>query len=97
MAQKAPDKHFRKGMSLKELLRLFPNDDIAGKWFAEVRWPDGLRCPYCGWNNIQSGAAHKTIPCRCRKGGCRKRFSVRISRVMKASPLGSFLQTRNTS
>ena len=88
MGQKAPGKHFRKGMSYKELFRLFPDDETAEKWFAGVRWPDGPQCPYCGYANVQSGAAHKTMPYRCRKDGCRKRFSVRIGSIMEASPIG---------
>ncbi len=35
---------------------------------------------------MQSGAAHKTMPYRCRD--CRKRFSVRTATVMQASNLG---------
>ena len=88
MAHKAPGKYFRKGMSFIDLFRLFPDDGVADAFFAEVRWPDGPQCPYCGYANVQEGAAHKTMPYRCRKDGCRKRFSVRIGSIMEASPIG---------
>ena len=26
------------------------------------RWPTGIACPHCGSMNVQTGAAHKTMP-----------------------------------
>ena len=86
MAHKAPGKHFRKGMSLVEVMRMFPDDAAAEKWFTDIRWPEGPRCPYCGSDNIQDGTKHKTMPYRCR--GCRKWFSVKTGTVMQSSKLG---------
>lgn len=34
------------------------------------------------------GAAHKTMPYRCREKECRKRFSIRVGTVMEESKLG---------
>ena len=88
MAQKAPGKHFRKGLSLSELFRLFPDGEMAEKWFADLRWDDDKPfCPHCGCNNVQSGCAHKTMPYRCREKECGKRFSVRTGTVMESSNL----------
>ena len=50
---KAPGKHYRKGLSLIEMMRLFPDDAAAERWFYEQRWPDGLCCPRCGDVNVQ--------------------------------------------
>lgn len=86
MARNAPGKHFRKGLSLVEVTRMFPNDATAERWFTAIRWPDGPRCPHCGSDNIQSGTAHKTMPYRCRS--CRKWFSVKTGTVMQSSKLG---------
>ncbi|MDE2818659.1 MAG: IS1595 family transposase [Chloroflexota bacterium] len=88
MAQKAPGKSHRKGMTLAELFREFPDDATAEKWFAEQRWPGGPHCPYCGSTNVQSGAKHKTMPYRCREKECAKRFSVRTKTPMESSKLG---------
>ena len=87
MAKKAPGKAHRKGISLVELMRKFPDDTIAEAWFAESRWPQGPACPHCGSTRVQSGAAHK-MPYRCREKECRKRFSVKTGTVMQASNLG---------
>ncbi len=88
MGQKAPGKSHRQGLSLKKLFKMFPDDETAEAFFAKVRWPEGPRCPYCGYDNIQIGTAHKTMPLRCRRNGCRKRFSVKVDSVMESSKLG---------
>ena len=88
MAHKAPGKHHREGISLIKLSKMFPDDATAEKWFAKTRWPEGTHCPHCGSVNVQSGAAHKSMPYRCRERECRKRFSVRTGTCMEASNLG---------
>ena len=67
---------------------MFPDDATAERWFAEQRWPKGPHCPYCGATNVQSGAKHKTMPCRCREKECAKRFRVRTKTPMESSKLG---------
>ena len=84
--QKGPGQSFRKGLSLPELVRMFPDDTAAEAWLVDTRWPNGVQCPNCGSWRVQSGTAHKTMPYRCRE--CRKRFSVRSKTVMAASNLG---------
>ena len=88
MTYKAPGKHYRKGISLVELFRLFPDDATAEDWFTQIRWPKGLHCPYCGSVNIQSGSKHKTMPYLCRERECAKRFSVRTGTPMQSSNIG---------
>ena len=36
MAHKAPGKHFRTGLSLVEVMRMFPDDATAEQWFIEA-------------------------------------------------------------
>ncbi len=86
MARNAPGRHYRKGLSLVEITRMFPDDAAAEEWFIKARWPDGVRCPYCDSDRVQDGAAHKTMRFRCRD--CRKRFSVKSETVMHSSKLG---------
>ncbi len=80
--------HFGEGINLPQLIRMFPDDATAEQWFTEQRWPEGPYCPHCGSTNVLSGAAHATMPYRCRAKGCRKRFSVRTGTCMEASNLG---------
>ena len=84
--KKAPGRADRQGISLIELLRLFPTDEAAEAWLVERRWPTKVACPKCGSVNVQTGAKHRTMPFRCRD--CRGRFSVRSGTVMECSNLG---------
>ena len=86
MVQKAPGKHFRKGLSLIEITRMFPDDAKAEAWFVKSRWPDGKYCPSCGSVNVQERPTRKPQPYRCRD--CRKDFSVKTDTIMHNSPLG---------
>ena len=89
MAKKAPGKHFRTGLSLLDITKMFPTDEAAEQWFVELRWPDGIACPKCGSTNVLSGARHDSMPYRCRERKvCGKRFSVRTGTVMESSNLG---------
>ena len=83
---KGPGKWFRKGISMIEVINMFPDDETAECWFSELRWPHGPECPHCGSDNVQSGCAHRSMPYRCRT--CRKRFSVRTDTVMADTKLG---------
>ena len=85
---KAPGKSHRKGISLVEIMRQFPDDAAAEAWFIERRWPDGIFCPHCGSVNVQTGAKHKSMPFRCREKECVKRFSAKTGTVMEGSKLG---------
>lgn len=88
MSKKAPGKYYRKGMSIVEMMRMFPDDETAEEWFASIRWPHGAHCPHCGSTNVQSGAKHKTMTYRCRDKECGRRFSVKTKTVMEGSNLG---------
>ena len=88
MACNAPGKHHRKGLSLVEITRLFPDNETAQKWFESVQWPDGPFCPRCGSINVQSGAKHKTMTHRCRDCSGKPFFSLRKGTIMEGSPLG---------
>ncbi len=86
MAHKAPGKHYRTGLTLIELTRIFPDDAAAERWFVQTRWPDGVNCPCCGSLNVQERATRKPQPYRCRD--CRKDFSVKLGTLMEGSKLG---------
>lgn len=83
-----PGKSHRKGIGIRRLLKMFPDDETAERWFTMIRWPHGPACPHCGSINVQSGASHPTMPYRCRERECRKRFSLRTGSVMESSKLG---------
>ena len=86
MKHRGPGRANRAGISLAKLFSMFPDDAAAHDWLCSERWPDGVACCYCGSENVQTGAKHKSMPFRCRD--CRKRFSVRTGTVMQSSKLG---------
>ena len=86
MSEKAPGKHFRKGVSLMEIIEMFPDDKAAEEWFVKARWPDGVKCPSCSSLNVQERRTRKPQPYRCR--ACRKDFSAKTGSLMQDSKLG---------
>ncbi len=62
-------------MTLAELLRRFPDDTAAERWFEAQRWPQGRFCPDCGSTNTAVVKTRRPMPYRCRD--CRAHFSVR--------------------
>ena len=85
---KAPGKAHRKGITLIELMQMFPDDKTAEAWYVKRRWPDGPTCPACGSDNVQTGAKHKTMPYRCREKDCYQRFSAKTGTVLEGSKIG---------
>ena len=88
MGQKAPGKHYRKGISLMELLdERFPDEVSAVSWFEDSRWGagrEGLCCPRCGGcGKVNAVSSGKPMSHWC--GDCRRHFSVRTGTVMEES------------
>ena len=86
MKQKAPGRAGRKGMTLIQVMDMFPDDATAERWWIEQRWPEGVRCPYCNGERIGTPSKHPTMPYHCR--ACRKFFSTKTGTVMHGSKLG---------
>lgn len=84
MAQKAPGKAYRKGISLVELMDMFPTEVAAQEWFESIFWPAGRCCGHCGSTKTRE-ASHKYMPYWCTD--CRSYFSVKTGTVMQASKL----------
>ena len=82
MSQQAPGKSFRKGITMMELFRMFPDNSTAEQWFESRIWKNGRVCPICKGNETRP-ATHKTQPYRCPK--CRRFFSVKSGTVMERS------------
>ena len=86
MSQAGPGSAHRKGITLLELMDLFPDDDSAERWFQSIFWPDSVRCPACGSGNVQTRPTRKPQPYRCHQ--CRKDFSTKTGTLMQGSRLG---------
>ena len=84
MAQQAPGKNHREGISVIELGDMFPDEDAAGKWFESHVWPDGRHCPRCGSTRTHE-AKHNKMPYRC--SDCRSYFSVKTGTALESSKI----------
>ena len=91
MAQNAPGKHYREGISLIELFERFPNDATAERWFEGQRWGEAWQAgPLSDVRRGRQGAApflHATLS-PTGGGECRRHFSVRTGTVMHRSKIG---------
>lgn len=85
MCQHAPGKHYKEGITLTDLFKMFPDDETAMKWFESRIWKNGRKCPDCG-NPDTIESKHKTMPYSCHK--CRSFFSVKKGTVMESSKIG---------
>ena len=84
MAKKAPGKAHREGMTVVQLMDMFPTEEAATEWFESVIWPDGRHCPKCGSVRTRD-ASHQKMPYWCTD--CRSYFSVKTGTAMQASKI----------
>ena len=82
---KAPGKAFRAGISLIELMDVFPTEDAAREWFETIYWPDERRCGHCDGVRTRPVASGKPMPYWCTD--CRRYFSIKTGTAMAVSNL----------
>ena len=83
MAKKAPGKSHREGLTLVQLMDMFPTEEAATAWFESVVWGDGRHCPKCGSVKTHEVPNAKPMPYWCTD--CRSYFSVRTNTPMARS------------
>lgn len=84
MAKKAPGKSEREGLTLVQLMDMFPTEEAATEWFESCVWPDGERyCGHCGSVNTKPVPNAKPMPYWCTD--CRSYFSVRTGTPLQSS------------
>ena len=74
MAHRAPGKAHRVGLSLLDIMAMFPTEDAARLWIESVVWTDGRECGKCGSTRTRE-AKHAKMPYWCTD--CRSYFSVK--------------------
>jgi transposase-like protein len=69
--------------TLVEAITYFADKDNAFRFAVDLRWPDGVFCPFC------NSAEHSFISTRqlwkCK--GCKRQFSVRVGTIFEDSPI----------
>ena len=84
MATNAPGKAHREGLTLVQLMDMFPTEKAATEWFESMIWPDGRHCPKCGSLRTRE-ASHAKMPYWCTN--CRSYFSVKTGTAIQASKI----------
>jgi transposase-like protein len=67
--------------TLVAAVRQFSDLDHATMFFAAMRWPDGVRCPHCGSEQVDY-IAHRRV-WQCRGDHSRSQFSVKIGTIFE--------------
>ena len=83
MAAKGPGKAHTRGVTLAQLVRMFPDDEAATEWFEGIFWGSDRCCPKCGGLKTKRTKNAKPMPYWC--PDCRQYFSVRTGTVMARS------------
>ncbi len=70
--------------TLQQAIVYFSDPDIAVHFVSQMRWKDGVTCPYC------QGKEHSFLKTRriwkCKN--CKKQFSVKVGTIFEDSPIG---------
>ena len=74
----------REKISIIQLMRTYPTNEVAKRQFEQWRWNGKVRCPNC-YSYSCVAVDNNTMPYRCKT--CRKRFSVRTNTIMAKSKL----------
>ena len=79
----APGKAYREGLTLVQMMDMFPNEEAATAWFESVLWGGQRCCGKCGSVNTREVPNAKPMPYWCTD--CRSYFSVRTGTAIARS------------
>jgi len=80
---KAPGKSHREGITLIQIMDMFPDEESARLWFEQQMWPEGRCCGHCGSVATSEVPGAKPMPYWCKE--CRSYFSVRTGSAIEHS------------
>jgi transposase-like protein len=72
-------------MTLQEAIIHFSDPAVCFETMVAVRWPDGVRCPQCGREDVRFLSNQQKWECRARHP--RKQFSIKTGTVFEDSPI----------
>ena len=81
---KSPGKAHREGITVVQLMDMFPDETAARQWFEQMFWNGERYCGHCGSLRTTT-ASHACMPYWC--SDCRSYFSVRTGTVLENSRL----------
>jgi transposase-like protein len=72
--------------TLQEAILYFKDPDTCTTFMAQLRWPDGVTCPYCQGKAVSYLSTRRKWKCMNKE--CHKQFSVKVGTIMEDSPIG---------
>ncbi|HZI17300.1 MAG TPA: IS1595 family transposase [Pyrinomonadaceae bacterium] len=78
------DANFTK--TLQEAIKFFSDLDTCVTFMAQIRWPEGVTCPYCAGKAVSYLSTRRIW--KCMNKACHKQFSVKVGTIMEDSPIG---------
>jgi transposase-like protein len=72
--------------TLQAAILYFSDLDTCITFMAQIRWPDGVTCPYCESKAVSYLSTRRKW--KCMNKACHKQFSVKVGTVMEDSPIG---------
>jgi len=73
-------------LTLLDAIRFFSEYDNCHKVMVTLRWPEGMRCPRCGSEQVTYLA--KAHVWKCRTKHASQKFSLKTGTIMEDSPIG---------
>src|SRR5205814_1427364 len=64
-------------------IKTFADAEFCFQFFVNLRWLEGVTCPYCGCDRLSFIRPRKSWHCK----DCKKRFSIKVGTIMEDSPL----------
>ncbi|HEX4055909.1 MAG TPA: IS1595 family transposase [Tepidisphaeraceae bacterium] len=75
----------RNPKTLTEAVAYFADPDTSLRYMVATRWPDGVRCPHCGSDNVHFLANQRRW--KCAVNHPRRQFSAKVGTIFEESPL----------
>ncbi|HEX8650817.1 MAG TPA: IS1595 family transposase [Pyrinomonadaceae bacterium] len=72
--------------TLQEAIKFFADPETCTTFMAQLRWPDGVTCPYCEGKAVSYLSTR--YKWKCMNKECHKQFSVKVGTIMEDSPIG---------
>ena len=70
--------------NLLEAIRYFADAKVSHDFFVGMRWPEGVRCPFCNGSAVSFYSNRRVYRC----APCKKQFSAKVGTIFEDSPLG---------
>ena len=71
--------------TLQEAIGYFSDPETCTTFMAQIRWPDGVTCPYCAGKAVSYLSSRRIWKCMNKE--CHRQFSVKVGTVMEDSPI----------